>query len=139
MPLSTKAHVQIGTSTIGMRYEHLNNIDCMSDYKLREWKGAFGVRPIVCCEAWMMISSKASIKKLSIIHFYWALYWLRTYQIETEAARVLKTNPKSLREKVREIIRLLAGAMNKVVRYSFQFKICIFIIYVIFNHFIILD
>jgi hypothetical protein len=116
MPLNTEAHVQIGTSIIGMTYvHHANNIDCMSNYKLREWKAAFGIRPIVCCEAWMMISSKAVTNKLTVTHFYWTLYWMRTYQIESEAARVLKTNPKTLREKVRQIVRLLSGAMNNVV------------------------
>jgi hypothetical protein len=120
MPLNTESHVQIGTSIIGMTYEHANNIDCMSNYKLREWKAAFGIRPIVCCEAWLMISSKALTKKLNVTHFYWALYFMRTYQTESELARSLKTNPKTLQEKVRDIVRLLSGAMNKVVSNSIQ-------------------
>ena len=115
MPLITKSHVKIGTSIIGMTYTHMDNLDCMSDYKLREWKAAFGVRPVVCCEAWMMISQQALHRKLYVVHFYWALYWMRTYQTETEAARTLNTNPKTMREKVQEIVYLLSCAMSKVV------------------------
>jgi hypothetical protein len=74
-----------------MEYEHhANNIDCMSSYKLCKWKAAFGIQPIVCCEAWAVISSKAVAKQLKVTHFYWTLYWMRTYQIESEAVRVLK-------------------------------------------------
>jgi len=52
MPLSVAAHVRIGTAIIGMSYSHEDEkLDCMSKYKLTEWKGAFGVRPIVCFEA----------------------------------------------------------------------------------------
>lgn len=139
MPLNTESHVQIGTSIIGMTYEYANNIDCMSNYKLREWRAAFGIRPIVCCEAWFMISSKAFTKKLNVTHFYWALYFMRTYQTETELARALKTNPKTLREKVREIVRLLSGAMNKVVSNSIQLIKHSRIIYIVFTYFLFSD
>jgi len=70
-----------------------------------------------------MISKKALKKKLSVTHFYWALYWMRTYQIETDAARNLTTNPKTLREKVRVMIRLLSGEMNRVVSENHQHQL----------------
>ena len=131
MPLGVAAHVRIGTAIIGMNYSHVDeSLDCMSNYKLTEWKGAFGVRPVVCFEAWVMISKKALKKKLSVTHFYWALYWMRTYQIETDAARNLTTNPKTLREKVREMIRLLSAEMNKVVSENHQHQHCLIQIFV---------
>ncbi len=116
MVLDTRAHVNIGTSVIDMKLQaYEDNIDHMSEYKLREWKGAFGARPIVCFEAWAMIYRDAARKKLQVQHFYWALYWMRTYQIETEAARTCKTDPKTFRKKVRKMIEILAAKMTKVV------------------------
>lgn len=108
MVLSLRGHVIIGTSTINMSYCFVDNIDCMTSYKLREWKAAFGVRPIVCCEAWAIIAKRASMKKLSPKHFYWALCFMRTYQVETE------------------VIDLLSASMPKVVSLqSFFFYCCV--------------
>ena len=115
MILSVEAHVQLGAAAIKMIYSPMDNIDCMSRNKLREWKGAFGQRPIVCCEAWTMIQSKASLMNVSATHFYWALYWMKTYQTETETARDLGTNPKTLREKVKAVVVLLSQNMHRVV------------------------
>ena len=115
MILSVEAHVQFGAAAIKMPYSQMYNIDCMSGNKLREWKGAFGQRPIVCCEAWTMIQSKAAARNLSVSHFYWALYWMKTYQTETETARDLSTNPKTLREKVKAVVVLLSQHMHRVV------------------------
>ena len=115
MVVSVRGHVVCGTSTINMYYRYVDNDDCMTKCKLREWKGAYGVRPIVCFKAWAMISKQASKKKLSIKHFYWALYWMRTYQVETEAARILGTNAKTLRAKSKSIVRILADAMPRMV------------------------
>ena len=116
MVLTILSHVMIGASVINMTFSIEDNTDCMSSYKLREWKGAFGVRPIVCFEAWAMIAREAIRKSLQVRHFYWTLYWMRTYQIETEAARHLSTNPKTMRQKVRAMIKLLSATMPRVVR-----------------------
>jgi hypothetical protein len=115
MILTVEAHVQFGAAAIKMTYSQMDNIDCMSANKLREWKGAFGQRPIVCCEAWTMIQSKAAARNLSVSHFYWALYWMKTYQSETETARDLSTTPKTLREKVKDVVVLLSQHMHIVV------------------------
>lgn len=110
-----EAHVEIGTSTIGMSYTYKDNLDCMSDYKLREWKAAFGVRPVICTEAWIMISKQAKRKNFEVKHFYWALHFMRTYKTETELARALKTNPKTLRYRVKGIVKLLFQNAHRVV------------------------
>jgi hypothetical protein len=115
MVLSLRGHVIIGTSTINMRYCFVDNIDCMTRYKLREWKAAYGVRPVVCYEAWAMIAKRASMKKISPKHFYWALYFMRTYQVESDMARNLCTDSKTLREKTKQVIDLLSSSMPKVV------------------------
>lgn len=118
MVLSLRGHVIIGTSTINMQYSFVDNIDCMSHYKLREWKAAFGVRPVVCYEAWAIIAKRASVEKLSPKHFYWALYFMRTYQVETDIARNLGTDSKTLRGKVKQVIHLLSSSMSKVIHWQ---------------------
>jgi len=124
-----KAHVLFGASAIQMKYDYVQNLDCMSNYKLVEWKGAFGVRPIVCCEAWTMIHSQAECMNITITHFYWALYWMRTYQTEVQCARNLRTNPKTLREKYKAVLLLLSRNIHRVVSnkneiISIQFQMC---------------
>ena len=98
-----------------MQWSFVDNIDCMSKYKLVEWKAAFGHRPIVCLEAWIMIRKEAGNKKLSVNHYFWALYWMRTYETETNAARQVGSNPKTLREKVKLVVGLLSQKMHKRV------------------------
>jgi hypothetical protein len=111
----------------------MENLDCMSNYKLEEWKGAFGHRPIVCCEAWTMIHTRATAQKLTVAHFYWALYWMRTYQTEHQAARDLGTNPKTFREKVKAVVLLLSQSMHRVVS-KMGLSIPIFIIINVCSH-----
>lgn len=118
MILSLKAHIEYGSATVGLKVNYIENLlDGMSKYKLTEWKASFGVRPIVCHETWIMIQPKISSSKtcLSIQHFYWALFWMKTYPTESVAARTLGTNAKTLREKVGEMIRILSTSMPRVV------------------------
>ena len=80
---SVDAIVKIGTSIVRMDYEHdVNCEDFMSNCKLGEWKAAYGVRPIVCQRAWLMIHEKVSEMNLSIFNFFWCLYWMKTYHVE---------------------------------------------------------
>jgi hypothetical protein len=120
MIYSIGTHVCYGAAAIKMHYTHdPDSLDCMSLYKLKEWKGAFGHRPFVCCQAWTMIYAEAGRKKISITHFYWALYWMRTYQTEDQASRNLGTNPKTFREKVKTVVLVLSQNMSRVVSWIF--------------------
>ena len=115
MSLDVAAHVAIGASVIGMNYRKVDNLDGLAKYKLREWRGAYGVRPIVCLQAWFMIHKQANRHGCSTIHFYWALHFMKTYKTETEIARHVKTTPKTFRLRVKTIIKLLAGNVHRVV------------------------
>ncbi len=49
----TKANVIMGCSIITMKYtENYDNMNHMSEYKLRERKGAYCVRPLLITETW---------------------------------------------------------------------------------------
>lgn len=101
---------EFGASAIGMQYD-----PPLSSYKLREWNSAFGVRPEVCCDAWALIHAQAAHNGHSITHLFWCLHFMRSYQVENECARSLKTNPKTLRERVKAMMKLLSCNMPRVV------------------------
>ena len=62
-----------------------------------------------------MIHVQAEKKGLGVTHFYWALYFMRTYATEMELARNLNTKPKTFSRKVKEVIKVLSSKMHLVV------------------------
>ena len=89
--------------------------DYLNKHGFRQWKSAYGIRPIVAYEGWMYIHRKASSSKIRLVHLFWTLHWMKTYQTEDNLARTFRTTSKTYREKVRVVLKLLAKTMPKVV------------------------
>jgi hypothetical protein len=66
--------VSEGMETIGENYHQANkqndrtqNVDFLNRNRLRKWKAAYGVRPVVAYDAWLRICKNALLKGISII------------------------------------------------------------------------
>ena len=120
MVLQMNEFVAVGMVLINATYSHQNRpdaVDTLNCHALRKWKAAYGHRPRVILDAWYLIENKARICKFQIKHIFWALYFMKNYNSEDSLAGTLKTNAKTLREKVRGILQLLAK--KHVVKVSF--------------------
>jgi hypothetical protein len=96
--------------------DRAQNVDFLNRNKLRKWKAAYGVRPLVAYDAWLRIYKKAPLKGISTRHLFWCLHWMKTYGNEDNVSRSLGTTPKTLRSKVKVVVKLLSKCMHSVVR-----------------------
>jgi hypothetical protein len=92
------------------------NVDFLNRNKLRKWKAAYGVRPLVAYDAWLRISKKARMRGIMTHHLFWCLHWMKTYGTEDNVSRALGTTPKTLRKKVKTVLKLLSKCIHSVVR-----------------------
>jgi hypothetical protein len=44
---------------------------------------------------------------MQLKHFFWAMYFMKTYQSEDNLSNTMNTTPKTFREKAKTIIKLL--------------------------------
>ena len=97
-------------------YRRGNSIDYLNNHGLRKWRAAYGVvRPMAAYLAWLRIERRAEQRAVTTKHLFWALHWMKAYSTEDNACRMLKTSAKTLRQKVRVVIKLLSRAMASEV------------------------
>lgn len=121
MTLSIQDHVILGMSILKATYHQPTKpTECyLNKHATRIWMEGYGVRPEVAYEAWLHIRREAATKGVQIHHLYWTFHFMKTYQSENNVARSLDTNAKTLRERVKSVMKMLSRAMSKVVRIHF--------------------
>jgi len=111
--------VSTGMDVIKAKYMPTGDyVDLVNPHALRKWNAAYGQRPIVLFEAWLPIKARALKREIELKHFFWALNFMKTYQTEDNLARTLNTTPKTLRGKVKGIIKLMAPMIWTKVGYD---------------------
>ena len=105
--------VMLGMAVANITYCPQNRpdaVDTLNCHALRKWKAAYGHRPQVILDAWCLIENNETRrkKKYELKHLFWALYFMKNYMSEDSLAGTLHATPKTLREKVRGILQLLA-------------------------------
>ena len=125
--------VSEGMETIGEKYcnqpalkkrDTKQSIDFLNSNSLRKWKAAYGVCPLVAYDAWLCIRKKAEIRAIRTRHLFWCLHWMKTYGTEDNISRTLRTTPKTLRKKVKRVVKLLSKCIDSVVR-LINLNICV--------------
>jgi len=100
--------------------DRTQHVDYLNRNRLRKWKAAYGVRPLVAYDAWLRICKKAQLKGISTRHLFWCLHWMKTYGNEDNVSRSLGTTPKTFRSKVKMVVKLLSKCMHSVVRLIYE-------------------
>jgi hypothetical protein len=117
------------TVTLGMKLANAiyrpqhrpDAVDTLNCHALRKWKAAFGHRPRVILDAWLLIENR-SREMYKKKHIFWALYFMKNYTSEDSLAGKFNTTSKTFREKVRGILKLLATQSGVKVRINV--KVC---------------
>ena len=83
----------------------LNVRNITKDTFRRTFQGLFGMSPQVCAFLWLQLAlANASLKKL---HLLWTLCFLKTYCTESVLSSLFKTDPKTLRKWIWQIVPIL--------------------------------
>jgi hypothetical protein len=85
-------------------------------HELRRWKAHFGPRPEVCLIAWSQIRKKHSEARM--IHFFMALYFLKSYNTEEQIGSRFDLDPKTVWKWIWTFIFWIAQFAPKVVSSS---------------------
>jgi hypothetical protein len=145
-----KNFVSEGMETIGEKHSNhpaleirnttRQHVDFLNKNNLRKWKAAYGVRPLVAYDAWLRIKEKAPMRGIMAQHLFWCLHWMKTYGTEDNVARTLRTTSKTLRRKVRNVIKLLSNCIYSVVRQEeWLIQFLFFVVVTLFQFFLCLN
>lgn len=96
--------------------------DGLSSTTFRSWRSNYGHRPIVVYEAWRRIEDEARSKRYKTAHFFWALHFMKSYDIEDNLAAKFGVTPKTFRKRVKQLMDLLSQEFYSLVsNYFFLF------------------
>jgi hypothetical protein len=87
-----------------------------------EFRGHFGVPPVVCSDVWRMGSFQAGTRPVNIL---WALLFMFTYMTETILCSMIGVDPKTFRKWVWPVIHSIAAVAPRIV--SFCPLSCVFV------------
>ena len=90
--------------------------DGLSAVMFRTWRSHYGHRPKVIFDAWCLIEEEAKKLKCKPKHFFWALHFMKCYDVEDNLSSKFGVTPKTFRKWVKEVMSILAQCFYSLVR-----------------------
>ena len=112
--------VNLANAADDFAFDHAH--DGLSSTTFRSWRSNYGHRPKVVLKAWRRIEDEACKKRYKAAHFFWALHFMKSYDIEDNLAAKFGVTPKTFRKRVKQLMHLLSQEFyNLVSNYFFLF------------------
>ena len=89
--------------------------DGLSSTAFRTWRSNYGHRPRVIYDAWCLIEDEMYEEKCKPKHFFWALHFMKSYDVEDNLAPRFGVTPKTFRKRVKQAMQCLAQRFYTLV------------------------